>query len=284
MEKHFNSIEYVKGLSEELIDSFKKANKATTPVLVGNAKEKAVRNKLEKIFPQSIGISTGCIIDVNGHTSKQTDIVIYEKDICPVFSINDTPESTYYPCESVIAIGEIKSTLNTNTIDDSFSKIKSVKECIRHSSDNMYWRKYCSRQIIYGSESEIYNQEANAFDQIYGFILCEKIELKIETFTNQCIDLIKNTSAHLLPNIIVSLNDGILVYIDTSCTNNYFIREDKHNADSIYFIEVPSGNFQYLLHELNKFINRGRSSNILPFNKYIIGSSSLPGTGLICQI
>ena len=141
---------------------------------------------MEKIFPESIGISTGCIIDVNGHTSKQTDIVIYEKDICPVFSINDTPESTY-------------------------------------------WRKYCSRQIIYGSESEIYNQEANAFDQIYGFILCEKIELKIETFTNQCIDLIKNTSAHLLPNIIVSLNDGILVYIDTSCTNNYFIREDKHN-------------------------------------------------------
>lgn len=70
----------------------------------------------------------------------------------------------------------------------------------------------------------------------------------------------------------------------TPVLDNYFIREDKHNADSIYFIEVPSGNFQYLLHELNKFINRGRSSNILPFNKYIIGSSSLPGTGLICQI
>ena len=83
MEASFNSVDCIKELSEEFINGFKKAGKATTPVLVGSAREKEVRNKLELIFPQSVGISTGCVIDSEGNTSKQTDIIVYEKDICP---------------------------------------------------------------------------------------------------------------------------------------------------------------------------------------------------------
>jgi hypothetical protein len=40
------------------------------------------------------------------------DFIIFEKNLCPVFSINDNPDTTYYSCEGVIAVGEIKSTLN----------------------------------------------------------------------------------------------------------------------------------------------------------------------------
>ncbi|MEY8554627.1 DUF6602 domain-containing protein [Bacteroides uniformis] len=277
MEANFNSVDFIKELSEELINGFKKAGKATTPVLVGSAREKEVRNKLELIFPQSIGISTGCVIDSNGNTSKQTDIIIYEKDICPVFSINDTPETTYYPCESVIAVGEIKSSLDTKDLEDSFRKIESVKKNNRFSVNNMCWRKYCSRQTIEGADSEIYNQQGKPLDQIYGFILCEKIGLKIDTFTQKCIDEIKSRPAHLLPNIIVSLNDGILIYLDSK---NNCVRKDIHNADSLYFINNPSGNFQYLLSDLNLFISKGRSTHVLPFNKYILKEEDLPGNGI----
>lgn len=272
MEKTFNSKDYINELSEELVNAFKKAGKATTPVGVGSAREKAVRDKLEKIFTQTIGISTGCIIDSFGNTSKQTDIILYEKDICPVFSINDTPETTYYPCEGVIAVGEIKSTLDTKDLEDSFRKIESVKQSRRFSNDNTCWRKYCSRQSIQGADTEAFNQSANPLDQIYGFILCEKIGLKIDTLLQKCADLIKGKEAHLLPNIIVSLNEGLIVYLDSVKNVILF---DRNNADMLTCVNTQNGNFQYLLQNLNNYICYGRSTIPIPFDKYIIGTGDI---------
>jgi len=276
MEITFDSINFLKDLSEELIDGFRKAGKATTPVLVGSAREKEVRNKLESIFPQSIGIATGCIIDSAGHTSKQTDIVIYEKDICPQFSINDTPETTYYPCEGVISVGEIKSTLNTTDLIDSFAKIKSVKKSKRFFNNKTCWRKYCSRQTIQGADSQYYSQAEKTKDQVYGFILCEKIGLKLDTFLTKCSELIKQEDAHLLPNLIVSLNDGLFIYLDTK---NNRIRDDKNGADNFYNVKNPDGDFQFLLNKINFYINHGRSTDVLPFEKYVIKGTSIPGNG-----
>ena len=156
-----------------------------------------------------------------------------------------------------------------------------MKKSNRFSVDNMCWRKYCSRQVIQGADSEIYNQQEKTLDQIYGFILCEKIGLKIDTFTQKCIDEIKSRPTHLLPNIIVSLNDGILIYLDSK---NNCIRHDIHYADSLYFINNPNGNFQYLLSCLNLFISAGRSTHILPFNKYILKEDNLPGNGIRISI
>ena len=60
--------------------------------------------------------------DVN--TSTQTDVILYEIEQCPIFSINDTTEATYIPCEGVVAIGEVKSTLTTTDLKDSINKMK----------------------------------------------------------------------------------------------------------------------------------------------------------------
>ena len=109
MEKSFNSVEFLKDLALELVENFARAGRATTPSLVGSARETAVRQKLEAVLPTAAGIGSGCVIDVNGRTSRQQDIVVYDKHVSPVFSINNNPESTYYPCESVIAVGEVKS-------------------------------------------------------------------------------------------------------------------------------------------------------------------------------
>jgi len=135
MDGSFLVKDYVQTLAQELIEGFERAGKATTPGLVGSAREKAVRKKLEQLFPQAVGVATGCVIDVENRASRQTDIIIYEKDICPVFSINDTPETTYFPCESVIAVGEVKSTLGTSELLDSFRKIESVKRLRRFGKD-----------------------------------------------------------------------------------------------------------------------------------------------------
>lgn len=95
MENSFDLNSYLKYVAEELISNFSFAGQATTPGLVGSAREKATRQKLETLLPPLVGVGTGCIIDSYGKTSKQMDIVLYEKNLCPVYSINQTPETTY---------------------------------------------------------------------------------------------------------------------------------------------------------------------------------------------
>ena len=281
MDNTFSAQLFVQELAQDLIDSFAKAGRATTPVLVGNARENAVRSKLEKLFPKSIGVSTGCVIDVENHTSKQTDIIIYEKDICPVFSINDTTESSYFPCESVIAVGEVKSTLGTNDLLDSFAKIESVKQLKRFGNEGNHYRSYCSRTIIVGAKEEKYDQINKPLDQIYGFIICEKIGLKIDTFIVKCLEEIKKRPSYVVPNIIVSLHDGVLIYMDLkkyrACTN-------PEGADSIYFVNTEGENFQQLLSNLHIIISDGRSTDVLPFNKYIINDINYPSGGIAYKL
>src|SRR5690606_11867561 len=131
MNKTFDTTTFLNHLAQELIANFAIAGSATTPGLVGGAREKAVRDKLSSLLTKAVGVGSGCVIDSYGNTSKQIDIILYEKDLCPVFTINDNPETTYYPCEGVIAIGEVKSALNGKELDDIFQKILSVKKLIR---------------------------------------------------------------------------------------------------------------------------------------------------------
>ena len=273
MDKTFNPEEYVQSLAEELVENFANANRATTPQLVGSAKEKAVRMKLELLLPNFVGVGTGCIIDTSGQTSKQCDIVIYEKEFCPVFSINGNPETTYYPCESVIAIGEIKSSLNSEQLLDSFNKIKSVKSLKRHSTipsasviGGYEYRAYGSKLIITGVKEQEYNPIEKFNDQIYGFILTEDIPLKLDTFMTKYIELANETPDHLLPNLTMSINNGLFLYFNKK-ENQLFLT--KKGADGIQNTKNPTGDFKYLLARLADIIYNGRTTNVIPFNEYI---------------
>lgn len=281
MQKSFSSVNFLNDLAQDLIDWFKKAGRATTPVWVGSTRENEVIQRLAQIFPDTIWIESWFVIDTHGHTSKQTDIIMFERNITTGFPVNKNAWIVYYPCESVIAVGEVKSTLNSEDLIDSFAKIKSVKESSRFFHDKTKCRWYCSRLRIQGSDSEYYSQETKIHDQIYSFILCEKIGLSMETFFDKCKSLIRQDSAHLLPNIIVSLHDGVFVYLDS--WNNKF-SDSKLNADSFYQTNNPSWNFQFLLSRINYFINSGRTTDTLPFDKYIINDTSLSGEWLIIKL
>lgn len=276
MELTFNSVEFLNRMSKELVDAFTSAGSATTPATVGAVRENVVREKLGKVLPANISVGSGFVIDSFQHTSKQTDIIIYEKDICPVFSIANTPETTYYPCESVLAIGEVKSNLDSDDIEDAFRKIESVKSCQRFVKDSINWRKYCNTFTTVGAESERFDQGSKWTDQVYGFIICQSLGLKEESFLEKCLLEIRKRDRALLPNIIVSLNDGLAVFID-SVNMHHCI--DAHDADMLYFFEKPSICFQFLLSRIHLIMNKGRTSCVLPFDRYIIESDALDMVG-----
>ena len=128
MEATFNSEDYIKTLGEELVNDFIKAGKTTHPCSVGSGREKALMNKLKSILPHGVGVGSGFVIDSYGNTSSQCDLIIYEEEFALKFLINDDESYAYYNCESVIAIGEIKSDASIKEIDDSFKKLKKMKQ------------------------------------------------------------------------------------------------------------------------------------------------------------
>lgn len=195
MDHTFSTTQFLKDLAQDLVGSFDRAGRATTPGLVGSARESAVRRQLESVLPTISAVGSGCVIDSYGGTSKQQDVVIYERAQCPVFSVNQSPDTTYYPSEGVIAVGEVKSTLDRAGLEDSFAKIKSVKSLRRHFDNSECWRKYGSSMGIQGAPSERYEQQGKFSDQIFGFIICRSIGLSQKTFLSAYRDLSADLSA-----------------------------------------------------------------------------------------
>jgi hypothetical protein len=273
MEANFRPAEYLKELAEDLVSSFERAGRATTPSLVGAAREAALRKQLSLLLPPLATVGSGCVVDSSGSTSKQQDVLIYERDLCPVFCLNDSPETTYYPCENVIAVGEVKSSLDRRGLEDAFNKIKSVKALNRYSPNPLSWRTYGGHNSFLGADSEIYDPSSKFMDQIYGFILCKNISMNLDNFLSIYRDLVNDTTSYLRPNLLVSLADGCIVYLNKD-TNKIYTNSSE--TTGVALTNIPGQNFQYLLTRLHDVIVHGRTAEILPYQRYILdGNGSM---------
>lgn len=279
----FDSKLYIDHLAEELIKNFNYASNATTPVLIGSAREKEVIRKLELLLPNSVGIGSGCVIDSFGEVSKQMDIIIYEKEFCPVFCINDSPETTYYPCEGVIAAGEVKSTLTSKELENIFEKSKSVKKLIRHSElkksgfpgfDKMHYpfRKYNSKTSFEGAQEENYDQKNKFLDQIFFFALCGSLELNPETLVERFDENLKLCNDNEEVNLVSILNNGLIFYRNKEQNSIVYLKKD---ASSFYFLKQEKENFQFLLHTIINYISSGRTVPVHSFNRYLGPNNNL---------
>lgn len=269
----FKPQEFLRELGKDLVNEFEKGSYGTTPGLIGAAREVAIRNQLKKILPGVVSVGSGCVIDSYGSTSKQQDIVIYESNQCPVFSINESEDATYYPCESVIAVGEVKSTLGRRELEDSFEKIKSVKSLKRYSEDNFSWRKFGNSTGIAGADSERFDPENKTSDQVLGFIICKRFGLKPKTFLEAYRELSNGLGVHLRPNVCISLEDGIVLAIDDSGSQRT-VRWDSYESTGLVFGTTGKSDFQYLLARLAWQIERGRTSSVLPFQRYVFDTNT----------
>lgn len=113
-------------------------------------------NKLKSILPHGVGVGSGFVIDSFGNTSSQCDLIIYEEEFALKFIINNDDTYAYYNCESVIAVGEIKSDASIVDIEDSFKKLKKIRELIRYRENDNRFRCYLSKLVACGADSEKY--------------------------------------------------------------------------------------------------------------------------------
>ena len=301
MNKNFDAVRYAMDAGRELIASFADAGLATSPGLVGSAREAPTRRKLQSLLPKGIAVGSGCVIDSYGGTSRQIDVVLYERHLCPVYSINDDPTATYYPCEGVIAIGEIKSRMASADLEDTFAKIASVKQLRRYavrSSDaasdeiglqaTVPFRPYGSPNSMLGTETEEFNQDSNPFDQVFGFSLAGSLGVEPKNLCAKYVELAARTGRILSPNMIVTLNDAQILTPSRirSDRRNPEITISAHDANAVYGVTRPEGGFQFLLSRIYTVYRRGRTVEEVAFDRYFAkdGRLELPGDGTVADL
>jgi hypothetical protein len=130
----------------------------------GEAREEALRRQLARYLPRRVGIDRGFVVDAHGGESKQIDVVIYDQTVGTVFDVGGVK---YFPCETVIAVGEVKSDIRSKEkLGDALDKIRSVKRLDRSNEGK--------NLIISGPGVSVrgltFNPTTKHRDQIFGFI------------------------------------------------------------------------------------------------------------------
>ena len=222
MDQTFDPDKFIARIGRRLVEQFDEARDGTTPGTVGTAMEQPVRDQLEQTLPRGIAVGEGFIIDSEGSTSQQMDVVLYEKDICPVFSVNRTPQTTFYPCEGVIAVGEVKSTLDRRPLEDGFQKIASVKKLQRRAVHDFMPHPTSGEPIVhyrnYGNlhTPSVVNiaekQSPDGTDQIFGFVVAGDLRVKTETICDAFREFSRETGDQFSPNMVAILGGGLLTW------------------------------------------------------------------------
>ena len=305
MDQSFDPDKFIRRVGERLIDEFKDAKTGTTPSTVGTAVERPVRDQLEQLLPRGIAVGEGFVIDSYGGTSRQQDVILYERDICPVFSVNNTPQTTYYPCEGVIAVGEVKSSLDKASLSDAFQKVASVKQLRRHivhefmpnpttgepiPSNRDYLTTHRDSMVDVNKDSgrqERFN--------IFGFILVGELRSKHETLVTAFHNLSSKAEDCLSPNLLVSLDGytigwgniakeerketyqaedgtyGVKVYKDGP--ESWRLSWSAESATSVVGF-MNSDSFRLLIRWIQTAADQGRTSDARSFDRYFERKSS----------
>ena len=96
---------------------------------IGALIERQFRSQLEEVLPAKIGVSQGFVVDSIGGISRQMDIILYGKLNTPRIFASEGAQM--FPVEATYACGEIKTTLDSSELEDSFKKCSSYKKLCR---------------------------------------------------------------------------------------------------------------------------------------------------------
>lgn len=103
---------------------------------VGRARENILREFLVSFCPRGFEFGTGFVFDATGRISRQQDIVIYRNSYHPIFNVGGIAN---YPVESVVAVIEVKSVLDSRmSMNDALDCIAWVKRLDRTGNGKNY--------------------------------------------------------------------------------------------------------------------------------------------------
>lgn len=93
--------------------------------VMGDVNEQHFIEILRKYLPNRYAIDSAIVIDSNGKSSDQIDIVIFDRQYTP--TLLDQHDHRFIPAEAVYGIFEVKPTINKKYLEYAASKAESVR-------------------------------------------------------------------------------------------------------------------------------------------------------------
>lgn len=136
-----NAIQYhIKKAADEFAQDFSKIREAYQDDSYRNGlfhagefgahRERIVSQLIRKFLPRQFGLGSGFVVNPSSEKTTQVDVVIYDDELTPKL---EADEARFYPYETVVALGEVKSTLSISTMGDAIEKMrhnKKIRECV----------------------------------------------------------------------------------------------------------------------------------------------------------
>ena len=108
-------------------------SKLIHPGEFGEYREDILKRFLGLYIPEEFGISSGFVITSSGLISNQCHIIIYDKSKTP--RIQNFENQRFFPIETVLGIGEVKSTISSMAeLNKYLQKLSKLKELRFHLS------------------------------------------------------------------------------------------------------------------------------------------------------
>ena len=215
----FSPIQFIDDIGKELIASFTQSGQASSPGEVGYGREASLRDKLQRVFGETLFLKHGFVFDSHGEVSLQQDVVINERQFGLSFSLGSVDGPTYFPCETVIAAGEVKSKLTKKELTNSFAKCISVKslrrklltEILGNEYEGEFGRKYGSATSLGLLGPDAFDQIRHSQDQVFYFCVSQVCSVSdkvlFEAFRDSCA--LENRKA---PDLLVTLDGTVVTF------------------------------------------------------------------------
>lgn len=205
----------------------------------GSFREDVCEDFLSTIIPKKFRIGKGFLINTFGEVGTQCDIIIYDYNSSPNLEMAD--KRKFFPVESVVAIGEVKSTLSKSQFCDSLTKMaknKDMKERIK--TPTILFRD----RMVPGTP---FSPRLNPYDQIFSFMICKKFDFdlsSIHEIINSCYvnNSIEYRNRH---NLILSVDDGLLAYINDGKTLMYPLMRGIELKNRFVYSDTSDCHFRF---------------------------------------
>ena len=169
----------------------------------GSYRERVCKDLIRTVIPMRLDIGNGFIFSAKGNVSHQCDLIVYDRNNTPLIETED--KQRFFPIETVVAVGEVKSDISKTALGDALNRLKEIKE-IRFDVESPSYI-FCRK-----SGSMPYNPKIMPCHQVFTFLICEKFAFNSDNLHNEIDDLYNNAEAHLRHNMILSIADGTMMY------------------------------------------------------------------------
>lgn len=202
--------------------------------------EDIAKQELQKLLPGRYEIMPGVVIDGNGHTCGECDLVIVNKFWIPSLKYGATDKSRrlHIPVESVYSVIEVKQTLTEDSLDKAMEKIVQYKSLERPRSE---YGRIIENHNIQGLDKP--EKSLNYRFDIILAVWCKKPETLVKRFflINESLPLDKRINALAL------LGYGYVFYVAGN-NLNACLYPDQHKKEELatFYIPTETDTFYYL--------------------------------------